>query len=240
MVYFDQGQFDLCCEWGLCGVQQLAPPDVIVVIDVLSFTTSVDVALGRGATVLPYRWKDDSASQYARERNAELASPRNRFEGKYSLAPSSLIDVPSGLRLVLPSPNGSSLAFAAISNGAVVLAGCLRNASAVATWARQAGKRIAVVPAGERWPDGTLRPAVEDLVGAGAVLRALPGRRSPEAQLAVAAFEDFAVDLRARLLLCSSGRELVERGFGRDVELAAQLNVSTVAPVLRGDAFTAA
>jgi 2-phosphosulfolactate phosphatase len=127
---------------------------------------------------------------------------------------------------------------AAASLGALVLAGCLRNASAVAARARQVGKRITVVPAGERWPNGTLRPAVEDWVGAGAVLRALPGRRSPEAQSAIAAFEDFAEDLRARLLSCSSGRELTERGFARDVELAAQVDVSTVAPVLKDNAFT--
>jgi 2-phosphosulfolactate phosphatase len=237
MTFFDQEQFDLRCEWGLAGVEQIARPDVIVIVDVLSFTTTVDVALGRSATILPYRLNDDSAAQYARRHNAELAGPRNGAEGKYSLSPSSLLDAPAGLRLVLPSPNGSTLALAAASLGALVLAGCLRNASAVAARARQVGKRIIVVPAGERWPNGTLRPAVEDWIGAGAVLRALPGRRSPEAQLAIAAFEDFAENLRVRLLSCSSGRELTERGFARDVELAAQFDVSTVAPVLKDDAF---
>jgi 2-phosphosulfolactate phosphatase len=236
-AYFDQGQFDLCCEWGMGGVEQLAPADVIIIIDILSFTTSVDVALGRGATILPYRWNDGSAIEYARERNAELASPRHRREGMYSLSPASLISAPRGLRLVLPSPNGSSLTFAAMSRGAVVLAGCLRNASAVAARARQTGTRIIVVPAGERWPDGTLRPAFEDWVGAGAILKALPGRRSPEAQAAVAAFEDAAGELRDRLFLCSSGRELTECGFGRDVELAAELDISSVVPILQGDAF---
>src|SRR5690606_17236320 len=127
---------------------------------------------------LPYRWKDDRAIQYARERNAEVASRRNRFEGRYSLSPSSLSTAPAGLRLVLPSPNGSSLAFAAMESGAALAAGCLRNASSVAAWAAQEGKNIAVVPAGERWPDdGALRPAIEDLIGAGAILKWLPGRR---------------------------------------------------------------
>jgi len=243
MAYFDQEQFDLRCEWGLAGAGQLAPADVIIIVDVLSFSTSVDIAVGRGAVVLPYRWRDETAIAYARERNAELAGSRGGRDGaagSYSLAPSSLVEAPRGLRLVLPSPNGSNLAFAAMSSGATVLAGCLRNASAVATWASRVGKKINVIPAGERWADGTLRPAMEDLVGAGAILKLLAGRRSPEAQAAVAAFEDAAGNLSERLLACSSGRELAERGFGRDVELAAELDVSEVAAVLRGDAFVAA
>ena len=135
MVYFDQAQFDVRCEWGLPGIEQIAKSDVIIVVDVLSFTTSVDIAVCRGAIIYPYRWKDETATTYARDRGAEVASSRSRFEGRFSLAPSSLVAVPSGLRLVLPSPNGSSLAFRAISTGAVVVAGCLRNASAVARWA---------------------------------------------------------------------------------------------------------
>ena len=239
MAYFDQEQFDVRCEWGIAGVERIATSGVIVVVDVLSFTTSVDVALGRGTTVFPYRWKDDSAIVYARERSAELAGPRNRFDGKYSLSPSSLINAPPGLRLVLPSPNGSTIAFAAMNSGAEVAAACIRNASAVAAWAQGTGKRVTVVPAGERWPDGSLRPAVEDLIGAGAIIRRLTGRLSPEARIAVAAFESVRESLREQLLSCSSGRELAERGFTADVELAAEVDVSQVVPVLRGEAFIA-
>ena len=239
MTYSDQEPFDVRCEWGMAGVRQLASSDVIVIVDVLSFTTSVEVALSRGATVFPYRWKDDSALDYARQRSAELAGARKRSEGGFSLAPSSLMDAERGLRLVLPSPNGSSLSFAAISSGAVVLAGCLRNASAVARRAQQFGKRIAIVPAGERWPDDSLRPAIEDLIGAGAIISRLQGTRSPEAQVAVAAFDDAVACLRDRLLSCVSGRELIERGFARDVEIAADFDVSEVAPMLSGDAFVA-
>ena len=239
MAYFDQEKFDVRCEWDMGGVQRTSPAEVIVIVDVLSFSTSVDVALGRGATIFPYRWKDDSATRYAREHSAELAGPRDCTESKYSLAPSSLIKAPLGLRLVLPSPNGSSLSFEAMKSGATVLAGCLRNASAVAAWAQQSGKRITVVPAGERWPDGSLRPAIEDLVGAGAIIRQLHGRLSPEATIAIAAFECLHPNLRDHLLLCSSGRELVERGSSLDVELAAELDVSTTVPVLAGKAFTA-
>jgi 2-phosphosulfolactate phosphatase len=240
MPFFDREQFDLRCEWALEGIQKLARSDVVIIVDVLSFSTAVDVALGRGAIVFPYRWKDESAIGYARERQAHLAGPRSRAEGSYSLSPSSLVSAPTGLRLVLPSPNGSNLAFAALSSGQVVLTGCLRNASAVAAFASRVGKRISVIPAGEHWPDGTLRPASEHLIGAGAILNSLPAHASPEALLAINAFHDFHPNLRDRVLACASGRELVERGFERDVEIATEFDISDTVPSLQNDAFVAA
>src|SRR3546814_14704136 len=73
-------------------------------------------------------------------------------------------------------------------------AGSLRNASAVAAAAQDAAaesirKRIAVIAAGEHWPGGNLRPAIEDLLGAGAIIERLQGRPSPEARAARAAYQ---------------------------------------------------
>lgn len=96
---------------------------------------------------------------------------------------------------------------------------------------------MAVIPAGERWNDDSLRPSLEDLIGAGALLSLLNGRRSPEADLAVTAFEHFRGDLAGTLSLCGSGRELIERGFVCDVELAAEYGVSSSVPMLAGDRF---
>ena len=39
-----------------------------------------------------------------------------------------------------------------------------------------------------------------------------------------------APDLGQFLAACASGRELRERGFGQDVELAAQLDISATVP----------
>jgi hypothetical protein len=44
-----------------------------------------------------------------------------------------------------------------------VVTGCPRNA-AVAQAAQATGKRVLVLPAGEQWPDGFLRPC-QDLLG---------------------------------------------------------------------------
>jgi 2-phosphosulfolactate phosphatase len=137
---------------------------------------------------------------------------------------------------VLPSPNGSTLALAAT---VPLFTACLRNAPAVARQAAAHGSRIAVIPAGEQWPASTLRPCLEDLVGAGAVLAELSGTPSPEAESAIAAFARFRDDLAGALSRCGSGKELIERGFAQDVELAAGYAVSPVAPRLEAGQFVA-
>jgi 2-phosphosulfolactate phosphatase len=235
-VIFDQAEFQIRCEWRWRGLHELAPAcDVVILVDVLSFTTALDIAASRGAIVFPYRSQDASARVYAAGLDAHLACP-NREAG-FSLSPASLETLPAGYRLVLPSPNGAALAFAA--HHPCVLAACLRNAAAVARAAAGRGTTFAVIPAGEIWDSGEFRPCLEDLIGAGAVVASLPGSRSPEAQLAAAAGEHFRADFAAALRKSSSGKELIARGFARDVELAAQSNVSPHVPALVGRAFVA-
>ena len=161
-------------------------------------------------------------------------------ETPWTLAPSTLLDIPAGTRLVLPSPNGSALSFAAVEAGVgTVMAGCLRNAAAVAAALAAAGP-VGVVAAGERWgvSEGPLRPALEDVLGAGAVIDRLGDRRlSPEARGARAVFRDLADDLPRTLADSGSGRELALRGSPEEAVVAAALDVSTAAPTLRGEAF---
>ena len=53
MTPFTQEDFACRCEWGPDAVTALAPAEVIIVIDVFSFTTCVDVAVSRGVAILP-------------------------------------------------------------------------------------------------------------------------------------------------------------------------------------------
>lgn len=237
MPYYDQSAFDIRCEWGMQGLKNLAPAKTVVIVDVLSFTTSVEIAVSRGVTVLPFPPDEESAESYARQHGAQLAEKRSSSPGVLSLSPASLINASSGKRLVLPSPNGSALSFQASSLGAKVIAGSLRNSATVAEYAASIPKPVSVIPAGERWEDRSLRPALEDLIGAGAIISRLSGKRSPEAELAVTAFEKVKENLLENLQSCSSGTELIDRGFGKDVELASELNVSGVVPVLEGREF---
>ncbi|QUF07197.1 2-phosphosulfolactate phosphatase [Actinosynnema pretiosum subsp. pretiosum] len=236
---FGQQGCQVRLEWGGEGVSALGGEcAVLVVVDVLSFTTAVDIAVSRGASVRPVVWD---------ERGSVVGS-------RWALRPSSLLEVPPGEEVVLASPNGATLCALAGATGAVVLAGCLRNAGAVAAAAVElaGGGPIGVVPAGERWgvdltsgtpaSAGPLRPCAEDLLGAGAVVAGLVGALageddlpqdgllSVEARLAATAWAgaDVAVALRG----CGSGRELIAAGRAADVELAALVGASTSAPRL--------
>ncbi|MBT2448879.1 2-phosphosulfolactate phosphatase [Streptomyces sp. ISL-43] len=236
-------------DWGPVGAQRLAT-DVacLVVVDVLSFTTSVTVAVEGGARVFPHPWRDESAARFADEVGARLAVGRRAATSAapWSLSPAALRDAPFVPRLVLPSPNGSSIAAAA--GGSTVVAACLRNATAVADWLARHGygtldRPVAVIASGERWPDGGLRPALEDLLGAGAVLAALRKRRrgplSPEASAAADCFEA-TPDVAAAVTGSASGRELTEGGFARDVAIATEPDSCDIVPVLTDGAFSAA
>jgi 2-phosphosulfolactate phosphatase len=238
-MFFDQQEFDIRCEWGERGVATLAPiSDIVIIVDVLSFSTSVDIAVHQGAVVFPYRWNDDTAAEFAVSVNAELADPK-RTHGRFSLSPQSLMHIQPGTRIVLPSPNGATLTLTAAPTP--VLVGCLRNAQAVAVAAKKYGSKIAVIPAGERWRDDlSLRPSFEDLIGAGAIISYLGSTHSPEAVSAIAAFQAAKPRLSEYLCQCSSGKELIERGFSEDVSLASQLNASDCAPILSGAALVRA
>ena len=245
MTRNERNAVNLTFEWGPAGVESLAPDaDVLVVVDVLSFSTTVSVAVERDATVLPYRFEYDTARAYADARGAILAVHRADVtaEQPYSLSPASLASAPRGARIVLPSPNGSACCVRAAELGvAHVLVGSLRNATATATAARRLGTRIAVIAAGERWPDGSLRPAVEDAVGAGAILARLePATVSPEAAIAIASYEAAKDRMRDIIARSISGRELIDQGYDADVDAALDVDASSLAAVLRDGAIVAA
>jgi len=79
----NEARFDLRCEWGEAGVIALASAsDVIVVVDVLSFSTWVDIAVSRRGEILPFPERGPGAEEFAQRHRAALA--RSRGEGRYS------------------------------------------------------------------------------------------------------------------------------------------------------------
>lgn len=220
-------------EWGPTGAAALAPScDVAVVVDVLTFSTTVSVAADLGVSVVPYRWDQASAVREAERRGATLAVWRQvAEEGDVSLSPASFRAAGGLSRVLLPSPNGSTICALLAEAGVEVVVASLRNRRAVAD--HVAGRRVLVVPAGERWPDDSLRPAVEDLWGAGGVIAALGDTdASDEAQAAAAAYRLVEGRLGEALEACASGQELIGRGYASDVAIAAELDSSRSVPRL--------
>ncbi|GGK36918.1 2-phosphosulfolactate phosphatase [Nocardia camponoti] len=245
-----QREYGLRVDWGRAGANAISHGVAcLVVIDVLSFTTTVGIATSRGTTVYPYPWRDASARDFAAANNAQLAVGRREVteDNPWSLSPAAIKSAPAVERLVLPSPNGSAIA--ASVRGTPVAASALRNVSAVADWLikHQLGTReapIAIIAAGEHWPNGDgLRPAIEDWLGAGLLAAALAdsGRTdlSPEAH-AAAATARATPNITAAVRDCASGRELRAGGFADDVALAIEIDADLTVPVLVDGAFRAA
>ncbi|MCX5203124.1 2-phosphosulfolactate phosphatase [Streptomyces sp. NBC_00237] len=256
-TWLTQSPYGVRMDWGPAAAAALSGEVAcLVVVDVLSFSTSVSVATDRGTAVHPYPWRDERALAHAEKLDAALAVGRSMATEAtpWTLSPASLRDGPPVERLVLPSPNGSQISSAAAATGARVLAGCLRNADATAAWLIHEGhgtadSPVAVIAAGERFPDGSLRPALEDLLGAGAVIARLYERGrsalSPEATAAAASYTSYtaatsADDIDRAVTLSASGQELYGRSFAEDVRIAVQLDSTPHTAVLTDGAFVRA
>jgi 2-phosphosulfolactate phosphatase len=249
---YAQDGFGARFDWGPLGAAAVGPGAAIVaVVDVLSFTTALTVAVDQGIEVFPYRWRDHTAVAYAQRHDAALAVSRAEATepGRVSLSPATIRRSSGIERLVLPSPNGSTIAQNLAAAGSRVIGVSLRNADAAADWAtgqlRDAPETVvAVIAAGERWTDGSLRPALEDLWGAGAFLAGLADRGigplSPEAEAATAIYRQAADRLPELLPDCASGRELIGYGYPQDVAIAGEVNASRSVPLLDTNSFTAA
>jgi 2-phosphosulfolactate phosphatase len=243
-------------EWGVPAALLAARRgDLVVVVDVLSFSTSVVEVVARDGIAFCYS-PEELDNEGGRERVGRihdavvLSKQRNVAPGEVSLSPASLRSIPFGQRVVMTSLNGGRCT-AAAAGAPWVGIGCLTNRRAVARRVEElladgSATRCTVVPCAEVWSGPfmasqvgdlgalaiPLRPSVEDLVGAGAIVAALDPQilRSVEATMAATTFESHAGRLLSVLQGCVSGRELRERGFDADVDLATQVDAHAVVP----------
>lgn len=209
--FVDQGRYQVRFEWGAAGLARLAPSDIVIVVDVLRFTSRVSELVASGE---------------------QVALDQRAFS---------------------VSLNGAPVIRDAAAGGAVVFAGALRNASAVAHAAlaeqtrRATRTSIAIVAAGERTAvgaDADVRFAVEDLLGAGAIIDALThlgvDHTSPEAAAACESFRGLRGAVRHLLTASGTGQRLLADGHKPVALAAAHIDVDAVAPVLRDGIFVAA
>ncbi|TFD93577.1 2-phosphosulfolactate phosphatase [Jeotgalibacillus sp. R-1-5s-1] len=244
---FDQHGYEIKLEWGRRGAREAAERgDIIIIVDVLSFSSTVTAAMNVQATIFPYPPSQDG-KRYAKEKDAEyiLGRAEAAKRGLPTLSPVTFGSEHANKRFVLSSLNGAHCTWLAADVPALLI-GSLRNAAATAKAANELQmklrKDITLVPCGEQWNqplqhEDSLRPSIEDYLGAGAILAGLTGRISPEAALCKMAFEHGKSELGELIFECGSGRELRERGFEADVHYCSQLNADNVVPILNKDHF---
>jgi 2-phosphosulfolactate phosphatase len=231
-------------EWGSTGAGLAAARgDIVVVVDVLSFSTTLAVAVDRAFTCLVYSGAEierlggpEAAGAALRAR--PLSKSRRVPPGHLSLSPESLLTAAPGQRVLFTSLNGAAAAGAA-ADAPALLVGGLRNASATAALvtrllAEGVAERVTVVACGEQWSSVQagvegMRPSLEDWTGAGLICARLAEAGhtlSAEAAAAAGSWNG-----PAALASCVSARELLAAGFDADVALALEVDVSDIVPV---------
>lgn len=244
MSGLDYPSYKCHLDWGPIGARRAARRgDIVVIVDVLSFSTAIAVVVERGGKVRPCL-ESDNALELARQSDGIAAGRRSEDgpDGKYSLSPLTFVDLAPERVVVLPSLNGGGCC-RAVGDGAVLFSGCLVNAGAVAEAVgdsyRWTSKSVTVIACGEReGTDGSrFRMALEDYLGAGAILKQLPLKKSPEARICQEAFSASSDNIEQLIMECESGRELADIGYIEDVRFASQLDLYHSVPFRYGRLF---
>lgn len=244
---FDQSPYEGRVEWGERGAREAAARgDIVIVVDVLSFSSTAVTALHHGAIVYPHA-KDDKLGEFAAKHGARVIMGRAEAAsaGVPTLSPITFGPEHAGQKYALCSLNGAVCARIGGASS-VLLVGCLLNASAAAGEAarlrRLGGACVTVVACGEKWSDplegeNAIRPSLEDYLGAGAILQALGGTLSPEAEVCAGAFRQAKSRIAELVWDCGSGRELREKGYADDVNHCARLDRYAAVPRLHEERF---
>ncbi len=238
---FNQHPYRCRFDWGRRGVRDAAERgDVIVIVDVLRFSSCVAIAVERGASVYPCAYGAEAEEMAQRVDGRVATVPDGAHAGvKFALVP-AFTEAQSGEAIVLRTLNGAECTLLAAS-APHVFAGALLNASAVARAVTQildaSHLCVTVVACGERCVEPMAGEAIcfaiEDYLGAGAILSAMRRDLSSEARVCASAFDRSRDDVLELLLDCGSGRQLRAWGLEDDVRFAAQIDACDTAPVLR-------
>lgn len=235
-------------DWAVEGLRYaLDRGHVAVIVDTLRFSTAVATAVNYGFVIYPVSSRR-SGVKLARKIGAQVAGRSGK--AKYSISPSSYVKNRNdrNKEIVLFSPNGATCS-ESVRGGMIVLIGCLLNARAIAEYiyriGRELHKDVTVIAAGEQRAMQTGQRitydlkaayrvfAIEDYLGAGAIIEQCRLSRTAEAQLCAQTFLSARPRLSYYLKRSFSGRYLIEHNLIQDVEHAARLNRYNVLPVIR-------
>ena len=224
---------------------RLASGRAVAVIDVIRATTTITMALHQGcAGIIPVRTLSEARTVARRlgkrallagERGAERAAG---FELGNSPAEYGRERI-NGKTVVLTTTNGTRT-FQAVSGAQAIIACSFLNASAAARWLADTGLDILIVCAGRHG-----RFCLEDVVGSGMLIdRVLniadrPIECSDAARAARQLFLTYRDDLLGMLRGCEWGRHIIQKDFGADLEICAQVDLTDIVPIMRKDRLVA-
>lgn len=213
---------------------------VLIVVDVLRATTSLLVLIERGCAEVVVAPTVDAARRFGRAHPGALTAGEEGgrapegFEFGNSPVAFARADV-AGRQVVLATTNGTRALHAA-RDGALVLAGCLRNRAAVAREAADAaaerGSDLSVVCAGREG-----RFSLDDAYTAGGIVEALLTDPAPrrewvptDAALAAQALYRAQPDAEAVFRITRAGQNVIQIGLEEDLRYSAERDRSAVVP----------
>jgi 2-phosphosulfolactate phosphatase len=210
-----------------------------VVIDIIRASTTITMALHHGcAGIVPARTlREARAVALTLGDGVLLAGERAAAK----IAGAHLGNSPGeyererieGKTIVLTTTNGTR-ALRAIDGARDVIACAFLNVSATARWLRRAGLDVLIVCAGR---NGHF--CLEDAVGGGMLIDRLsrssdrPLELSDAARAAHLLYAANQGNLLEMLRGCEWGRGITRKGFGADLEICAQVDLTDVVPVVR-------
>jgi 2-phosphosulfolactate phosphatase len=215
-----------------------AKGDIIVIVDVLRFSSTVCTAVANGFSVVAFS-HPNKAARYSEESGTPMSGPTGN--AKYSLSPLDYLNPKAPEEIALVSPNGAALV-RMIDGTAKAFIGCFLNSRALGRYlamlSRGANKGISLIAAGEA-AEGKYenlkqrRFAIEDYLGCGAILTELSMSKTAEATVCQRAFESCKHDYVKLIGESLSGKYLSERGFGFDISHCVQRNLYDCIPAIQ-------
>ena len=216
-----------------------------VVIDVLRASSTIVAALAAGAgRVVPVETVQeglDYARRVGRE-NVVLGGERDavRIDG-YDLGNSPLeytAEAVRGRPVVLTTTNGTQ-AVARCRDAEAIIVAALNNATAVVSWLARRRQDVAIVCAGTEG-----RISLDDVHCGGLLIARLfepefVRQMSDGARMAMEWYVANAGAASFVIHSCFHGRRLIDRGFGDDVDVCAQIDRYDIVPAWDGEGFVA-
>ncbi len=234
-------------DWSIEGLKYaLRQGHIAVIVDTLRFSTATITAVNYGFTIYPVSCRKKGI-MLAKKLGAHVAGRPGT--SRYSISPRCYVNNrhDQNKKVVLFSPNGATCS-EVVKKGQLALIGGLLNARAIARFlnqkSRELGKNVTIIAAGEQRAfdsgnritydikSGYRVFAIEDYIGAGAIIEECGLSKTIEAKLCVQTFLSVQNRLKFFLKGSFSGRYLLRHRLKKDIDHAVKLNRYNVVPVI--------